>query len=186
MRFFEYIMIGISLSMDASAVNMTNGFSKQKNKHLIWYTSICFGLMQGLMPLIGYFAGKFIYDYIAKVDHWIALILLVFFGGKMLVEGILNEQEEDRVCTIINKRTIMVQGIATSIDALAVGISLAALELNIWVAVASITGITFLLSFLGFVIGRKCGTLLANKAKIVGGIILILIGVKIFVEHVFL
>lgn len=186
MRLTELLLLAIGLSMDAFAVSVTNGLCIKK---IGWKGAaacgLCFGLYQGLMPTIGYALGKTFEDFITGIDHYIALILLGFIGGKMLIDGIKNKDEEINNNTSLTLGLLMVQGIATSIDALAVGVSFAALSVNIVSAATFICCITFLFSFWGVFIGKKFGTILNNKAQILGGIILIGIGVKIFIEHTF-
>ena len=169
MGYFEIILIGIGLSMDAVAVSMTNGMClKQMHVKHAFVTALAFGLFQGIMPLIGYFAGSVFAEKVNAIDHWLALILLGFIGGKMVYEAVKSD-EDHTVCKVLTFRLLLVQAIATSIDALAVGVSFAALTVNI----------------IAVYIGKKFGDLLKQKAEIVGGIILILIGLKIFVEHMF-
>lgn len=185
MGYFEIILIGIGLSMDAVAVSMTNGMClKQMCVKHAFATAFAFGLFQGIMPLIGYFAGSVFAAKVNAIDHWLALILLGFIGGKMVYEAVTSD-EGHTVCKVLTFRLLLVQAIATSIDALAVGVSFAALTVNIISSVCIIAATTFILSFIAVYIGKKFGDLLKQKAEIVGGIILILIGLKIFVEHMF-
>lgn len=182
----ELILIGIGLSMDAFAVSVTNGLCcKEIRVGKTLLTGLCFGGFQGLMPLIGYFLGRGFTKYITAFDHIIALVLLGFIGGQMIFESFKKEEEKgDAVC--LTAKMLFMQGIATSIDALAVGVSFAALEnVNIAFAASAICCITFTFSVVGVFIGKKFGTVLNNKAQLVGGIILVGIGVKIFVEHTF-
>ena len=182
----ELILIGIGLSMDAFAVWVTNGLCcKEIRSGKTLLTGLCFGGFQGLMPLIGYFLGMGFAKYITAFDHIIALILLGFIGGQMIFESFRkNDEKCDVVC--LSAKMLLMQGIATSIDALAVGVSFAALEnVNIAFAASSICCITFIFSMAGVFIGKKFGTILNNKAQLAGGIILVGIGVKIFVEHTF-
>lgn len=182
----ELILIGIGLSMDAFAVSVTNGLCcKEIRAGKTFLTGLCFGGFQGLMPLIGYFLGRGFAKYITAFDHIIALILLSFIGGQMIFES-FKKDDEDNGETCLTAKMLLMQGIATSIDALAVGVSFAALEgVNIAFAASAICGITFAFSVTGVRIGKKFGTILNNKAQLVGGLILIGIGVKIFVEHTF-
>ena len=182
----ELILIGIGLSMDAFAVSVTNGLCcKEIKTGKTLLTGLCFGGFQGLMPLIGYFLGRGFAKYITAFDHIIALVLLGFIGGQMIFESFKKEEEKnDAVC--LTAKMLLMQGIATSIDALAVGVSFAALDnVNITFAASAICCITFAFSVVGVFIGKKFGTVLNNKAQLVGGIILVGIGIKIFVEHTF-
>ncbi len=186
MGIIELILIGIGLSMDAFAVSVTNGLCcKEIKKGKTFLIGLCFGGFQGLMPLIGYFLGRGFAKYITSFDHIIALILLGFIGGQMIFESLKKDDDECKTSCLTPKMLFM-QGIATSIDALAVGVSFAALDnVNIAFAASAICCITFAFSVAGVCIGKKFGTILNNKAQLVGGIILVGIGVKIFVEHMF-
>lgn len=175
--------------MDAFAVSVTNGMAR-KNVNAGWAFAIaaCFGIFQGLMPAIGYTLGSTFTKYVAAFDHVIALVLLGFIGGKMLLDGIKNKDEDSGSGCVLTVGALVLQGIATSIDALAVGVSFAAVMsgfAEMLRAVLLIAATTFVISLAGVYIGKKSGDFLNNKAQIVGGIILIAIGVKIFVEHVF-
>lgn len=188
MSVIEIILIGIGLSMDAFAVSITNGMTK-KNMGIGWGIggAVCFGAFQGLMPAIGFLLGSSFTKYVQAFDHYIALILLGFIGAKMLADGIINKDEDDGGCRLTLGMLLM-QGVATSIDALAVGVSFAAVMSGageMVKAVLMIAAITFCFSAAGAAIGKKSGDFLGSKAQIVGGLILIGIGVKIFVEHVF-
>ncbi|MGL5152892.1 MAG: manganese efflux pump MntP family protein, partial [Clostridium sp.] len=141
-----------------------------------------FGLFQGLMPVIGWGLGVNFASYIERIDHWIAFVLLVIIGGKMLIEG-LNEEEDEEVKEDLSNKRFVLLAIATSIDALAVGVSFAFLKVNIIYASMLIAIITGIFSFLGVYIGKVFGKLLNKKAEIFGGAVLILIGVKILLEH---
>lgn len=181
------LMIAIGLSMDAFAVSTTNGMCvsrqhKQQNfftRTLVW--SAMFGLFQGLMPMLGYFLGKTFASFISSIDHWIAFILLGFIGGKMIWEAVHPEKEECEVNLPFS--TILTQAIATSIDALAVGVSFALLSVNILSASLLIALTTLLCSLVGAYLGKAFGSLLKSKAEVFGGVILVLIGLKILLEH---
>lgn len=185
------LMIAVGLSMDAFAVSMTNGMcvSRRSSKGrffahaLVW--SAMFGLFQGLMPLLGYFLGRAFSALISSFDHWVAFFLLAFIGGKMVWEAVHPDQEEE--CSVsLPFSTILTQAVATSIDALAVGVSFALLQVNILSASGIIALTTLLLSLVASFIGRGFGALLKSKAEVFGGVILILIGVKILLEHTLL
>lgn len=186
MRIIELVLLAIGLSMDAFAVSVTNGLCLKKAG---WKAAaacgICFGLFQGVMPTIGFALGKSFTKYITSIDHYIALILLGFIGGKMLIDAFKNDDDEKGAQFSLTLGLLLVQGIATSIDALAVGVSFAALSVNIVSAAAFICCVTFLFSFAGVFIGKRFGTVLNSKAQLIGGLILIGIGIKIFVEHMF-
>lgn len=184
MGFFEIILLGIGLSMDAAAVSISNALCmKAIQLKKLLMVCISFAVFQGIMPLIGYFAASAFSVYISTFDHWIALILLVFIGGKMLYEA-LTEKDELK-CFTLTVKMLLLQSVATSIDALAVGVSFSALDVNIVYAVSVIAVTTFLCCAVAMVIAQRFGTLLGKRAEIVGGIILIGIGIKIFIEHMF-
>lgn len=184
MKLLEILLIGIGLSMDAVAVSATNGMCYKMNWKRILSVGLCFGVFQGVMPLIGYFAGSLFADQIAAFDHWIALVLLAFIGGKMIWDGC----HHDSACSTkpFTLTLLLMQAVATSIDALAVGVSFAAMNVNIFAAVSLIAATTFLLSIAAVHLGIRVGDKLNSKAEIFGGTILVLIGMKIFVEHMWL
>lgn len=180
---FELIIIAVGLAMDAFAVSVCKGLSTQKIqwKHFL-IIGAWFGGFQGLMPAIGYLLGSTFEQYITNIDHWIAFVLLAAIGGNMLKEAFSKEEE----CTgdSFAFKTMFVMAVATSIDALAVGITFALLpDVNIFVAVASIAVITFVISAIGLKIGNVFGAKYKAKAEIAGGVILILMGLKILLEH---
>ena len=185
MGIIEIIILSIGLAMDATAVSMTNGMNDTQIKiKKIVLIGLTFGIFQAIMPLLGYLFGTLFVEFIEQIDHWIALLLLGFLGFQMLREGLSKKDEEEKVKEL-GIKMLFLQGVATSIDALAVGISFASLRVNIVYAVLSIGVITTMLSIIGVLIGKKFGDLLNNKASILGGIILISIGIKIFIEHMF-
>ncbi len=186
MSFFEVLMIGVGLSMDAFAASVCKGLSMRRaSAENILLIGVFFGGFQALMPLIGYFLGKQFEDYIVSVDHWIAFALLAFIGGKMIADVVRDGGEEESAVKEdrLRLREILMLALATSIDALAVGISFAFLKVEIISAVATIGLTTLLLSALGVVIGHRFGARYKNKATLAGGVILILIGTKILLEH---
>ncbi len=183
MSLFELFLTAVGLSMDAFAVAVCKGLSvrKIKIKHFL-ITGLWFGVFQGLMPLIGYFLGRTFEAYIQSFDHWVAFILLALIGGNMLKEGFSKEEEE--VNDSFAFKTMIVLALATSIDALAVGVTFAVLpDVNIVAAVLFIGCITFVLSAIGVKIGNIFGAKYKNKAVIAGGTILVLMGFKILLEH---
>jgi len=169
--------------MDAAAVSMTNGMTIRPMRiREILAVSFAFGLFQGLMPLIGFFVGSVFAEYMSAIDHWIAFVLLAFIGIKMLWGTIKKSDDYIGCYAVVTFRLLIVQAIATSIDALAVGVSFAALNADIWLSVSVIAVTTFICSFLAVLLGKKCGDLFNKKAEILGGCILILIGIKIFID----
>lgn len=183
MGLLELFLIAVGLSMDAFAVSVCKGLSAQKLKikhYLI--IGAWFGGFQALMPTVGYFLGSTFEKYITSYDHWIAFVLLGFIGGNMIREGL--SKEEEKANDSFAAKTMVVLAVATSIDALAVGITFALLpDVNIVAAVTFIGAITFIISALGLKVGNIFGMKYKSKAEIVGGVILILIGVKILLEH---
>lgn len=186
MGFFELFALGLGLSMDAFAVSVCKGLGMKKaNAKGMILCGIWFGGFQAVMPLIGYLLGSLFATAIEAVDHWIAFGLLALIGINMLKEAF--EKESDCDCERngdLSFSTMLTMAVATSIDALAVGISLAmAGNVNIWAAIALIGATTFVLSALGVKIGSMFGNKLEKKAQIAGGVILILLGIKILLEH---
>ncbi|MCB9497943.1 MAG: manganese efflux pump [Erysipelotrichaceae bacterium] len=195
--FWEILLIGIGLAMDAFAVSICNGLSicnLNKKKALI--IAITFGLMQGIMPLIGYFIGNIFYVYIRDFDHWVAFILLSLIGGKMLFDGIkaLAKPEQTKP-KMFSYKEVFLQGIATSIDALIIGVTLCSMTMglvannfdwSIFVETGIIALVTFIISAIGIFLGGGINHLLKGKfaiAEIIGGVILIGIGIKTILDH---
>lgn len=195
MGIIDILLTGVGLSMDAAAVSMTNGMNEPKMKlPKILFIALFYGVAQGVMPLIGYYAGSLFATAVAKIAPWLALVLLGFIGGKMIFEAICELKkngEQPKEAKPLSLGSLAVQALATSIDALAVGISLVALDksgalaVNIFVAVSMIAASTFIISLLSVFIGKKFGELLSDKAELVGGLILVAIGLKIFIEGIF-
>lgn len=183
MTTFELFIIAVGLSMDAFAVAICKGLSVKdlKPRHML-IVGLYFGAFQGLMPLGGYFLGKQFETYITKFDHWIAFVLLAIIGGNMIREAVGGEAEE--CCGSFCVKAMVPMAVATSIDALAVGVTFGFMpDVNIWFAVAFIGVITFTLSAIGVKIGNVFGCKFKAKAELAGGIILILMGLKILLEH---
>lgn len=186
MSIIEIILLSVALSMDAFSVSICKGLSLGKENIKIKYCLSCglwFGFFQALMPLIGYLAGRNFAKIINQFDHWVAFILLVFLGVKMIKEAITNTEEN--IDASFSFKNMLLLAFATSIDALAVGISFAMLQnVNIVLAVCIIGIITFIFSFVGVKLGNVFGMKFKTKAEIIGGVILILIGVKILFDHI--
>lgn len=188
MDLLTQILLGFCLAADAFAVSITNGMCSSKiTKENAFFTALTFGGFQALMPILGYLLGCSFTELVSKYQHYIALILLGFIGIDMLVDAIKEYKHPESVCgtkEIFTVRNLLLQGIATSIDALAVGVSLAAINANI-ISTSLIIGIiTFFCCAIGVYIGRKFGLLLGIRARLGGGILLILIGIKIFIENI--
>lgn len=182
MSFFDLFLIALALSMDAFAVSICKGLSVKKAgaKHILT-AGIYFGGFQALMPLIGFLLGFKFERFIVSVDHWIAFVLLALIGAGMIKEAVSGK--EDEADDSFSFKTMLPLAVATSIDALAVGISFAFLGVDIVRAAALIGVTTFVLSGVGVVVGNLFGAKYKSKAELAGGIVLILIGVKILLEH---
>lgn len=183
MNFIQIVLIAISLAMDAFAVSVCKGLKMQKvdYKYSV-ILSTFFGIFQAMMPFLGWFLGIKFAKYIEFIDHWVAFILLTSIGCKMICEAFENRDTLDKIN--YDYREMFALGLATSIDALAVGIMFAMLEVNIVLAIFVIGIITFGISFLGILIGNKYGIKYKKKAEIAGGLILVLIGVKVLLEDI--
>lgn len=182
MGLIELFLIAVGLSMDAFAVSVCKGLAMPKctfKKAAI--VGLWFGGFQALMPAIGYVLGAQFQEAIASIDHWIAFVLLALIGGNMIHEALDNDEEEADAS--LDVKTMFLLAVATSIDALAIGITFAFLKINIIPAVCFIGIVTFIISFAGVKIGNVFGARYKNKAEIVGGVILILLGLKILLEH---
>ena len=183
--FLNSLLLGVGLAMDAFSVSLANGLneSNMKKRRMVLMAGV-FSIFQGLMPLIGYLLGTLFATAIEAVDHWVAFVLLGIIGINMLREAFGHEECSECGDADLSPKTMFVMAIATSIDALAVGISLAmAGNVNIVLAVALIGIVTFALSALGVKIGNIFGSRFEKKAQAAGGIILILLGTKILLEH---
>ncbi|MGL1936619.1 MAG: manganese efflux pump MntP family protein [Fibrobacterales bacterium] len=180
MDIFSLVLISLSLSMDSFAVSVSNGlnFPHLKRKVLIT-TAASFALCQGLMPYLGWLLGREVAPYIESFDNWIAFGLLAIIGLKMVYESFSSDTD-----TVKNLKvsTVLLQSIATSIDAFAIGIGFAVIQVDIYWAVILITGITFIFSLLGLKIGRLIGNKIGHNAELAGGVLLILIGFKLLFE----
>jgi putative Mn2+ efflux pump MntP len=183
MSIIELFILAVGLSMDAFAVSVCKGLSLGRitKKHM-FTAGAWFGGFQAVMPLIGYLAGRFFADYITRYDHWIAFILLALIGGNMVKESFGEEEEVDSSMTV---SSMFMLAVATSIDALAVGVTFAFLKVSIIPAVSFIGIVTFVCSAAGIKIGSIFGSKYKSKAELAGGVILILIGLKILIEGLF-
>ncbi len=181
MGMLELFLIAVGLSMDAFAVSVCKGLSlgKIRWKHMA-IAGLWFGGFQALMPLLGYFFGSFFTEFINAYSHWVAFILLAIIGGNMIKEAFDSEDEEMDCC--MQPKSMLVLAIATSIDALAVGVSFAFMKVKIFWAVLFIGATTFVLSAAGVKIGSVFGVKYKSKAELAGGLVLIAIGVKILLE----
>ena len=183
MSFVEILLIGVGLSMDAFSVSICKGLTtKQFSWRMALICGLWFGFFQALMPVIGFFLGAQFEQYITAVDHWIAFGLLFLIGANMIREA-LSKKEDEPADSSLGFKTMLLLAVATSIDALAVGISFACIQVKIWSSVLIIGITTFVFSIVGVKIGNVFGSKFEKSAGIVGGIILILIGLKILLEH---
>lgn len=187
MGLFTTLLTGFALAMDAFAASVTKGMTLGKiTPFTSFKIAFSFGLSQGIMPFIGWFLGSRFQSYIVGVDHWIALFLLSFIGLKMIFEAYEDNKNPEISVTCddeLSNLELIILSIATSIDALAIGVSFAFLNVHIIPLCLSIGIITFILCFLGVLIGKILGPLFKTYSQVVGGIILILIGINILNEH---
>lgn len=184
MSILELFLLAVGLSMDAFAVSVCKGLSvrKAQPKHAL-ICGLFFGGFQALMPLIGYLLGVNFKSMIESVDHWIAFVLLALIGINMIRES--RGDEDEPMDASFGLKSMLLLAIATSIDALAVGVTFAFLDVNIVPAVSFIGAITFLLSMLGVKLGNLFGMKWKSRAELAGGVILVLMGIKILIEHLF-
>lgn len=189
MDLYTLIILALGLSADAFAVSISNGICSRKvTKRDALITALFFGFFQALMPVLGYILGNTFSGIVSRYQHWIALFLLGAIGINMLSEAISEEKHSEDGCQVNNIftiRNLIMQGVATSIDALAAGVSLAVLNLNIFTSALLIGSVTFIFCASGVYIGKKFGSLLGLRARLLGGSILILLGLKIFIQNQF-
>lgn len=189
MFFVNSAMLGVGLAMDAFSVSLANGLNEpdMRKKKSIGVAGV-FAFFQALMPMLGWICVHTILQYFKAFEKfipWIALILLLFIGGKMLIEGIRNKETDEEDDSKVGLAKLLVQGVATSIDALSVGFTIAEYGFVMALVCSAIIAlVTFVICLAGIVIGKKIGTKLSNKAEILGGIILIVIGLEIFITGV--
>ncbi len=184
MDFITIVAVALGLSFDTFAVSVSHGVIRNK---ILFNQAVRFALVmaffQAGLLVIGYFLGSFISNLMKAADHWVALILLSVLGIRMVIEG-LKKKEEDEVRDYSSTATLVSMAIGTSIDAFAVGISFALLSIRIWYSAVIIGTVTFLASMIAIRIGKSAGERLGNNVEIIGGLILIAIGIKIFLEHI--
>lgn len=186
MELITLFLIALGLSMDALAVSVSNGICSRNADRLIYLKSaVVFGAFQAVMPIAGFYAGRTFSGAISFLDHWIALILLGVIGGKMIVTAAveMRHPEKCRVRAGITWGTLALQGVATSIDAFTIGITFAFLQVNVGLAALFIGLVTFVCCLPGGFLGCRFGSMIEQRAEIVGGSILIAMGIKIFAEH---
>ena len=183
MGILEIILIGLSVAMDAFAVSICKGMASNKKTKTALICGCWFAIFQMLMPAIGYFVGYSFSSYIESFDHWIVFVLLLLLGSNMIRAACSKKEEEIKNDTSFKEMLLL--SLATSIDALALGITLALVQTNIIIAISVIGIITFTLCVIGVLIGQKLGEKHKKIATIFGGIVLILLGIKILIEHLF-
>ncbi len=185
MNFYTLILIAFSLSADAFTVAMGKGIALHYQKiRAALKIALFFGFFQTIMPVIGYLAGTCFIAAIQKYSPWIILVLLTYIGGKMIYEA-LTIQPSARKCRILSVKTLLFLSIATSIDALAIGFTFALMKISIILPVIIIGVITFIVSLIGVYIGDRFGCIFKNNFEIAGGVVLITLGIKIFIENMF-
>ncbi len=180
----EIFLLAVSLSMDAFAISMCKGLAMKRIS--LSYAAVIaafFGVFQALMPVAGWLLASSFASYIIDYDHWVAFALLSLIGGKMIIDSFKNDGDELSEKSVLNIKELFMLAIATSIDAFAVGITFAFLNVNIFLSSFIIGAVTFVLSLVGVFIGARVGARFKNKATLLGGIVLVLIGVKILLEH---
>ncbi len=183
MTIWELFVIAVGLSMDAFAVSICKGLALRRIR--LRDAAVCgawFGGFQALMPLIGYLLGTLFAGFITSVDHWVAFVLLSLIGGNMIREA-LSKQEDEAPDASLGVKTMFLLAVATSIDALAGGVTFAFLGTNIWLAVCFIGATTFVLSAVGVKVGSVFGAKYEKRAELLGGVVLVLMGLKILLEH---
>ena len=180
----QALLLGIGLAMDAFSVSVSDGILLGKVKFSnALKIAFFFGGFQFLMPVLGYLAGSTFSGIIESFDHWVAFTLLALIGGKMIYEAISEKEEEDNIGNPLAVKTLTILAVATSIDALAVGVTFATISAPVILSSAIIGVVTFAICMAGVYLGGCCGNVFGNKAEIAGGVILILIGAKILIEH---
>lgn len=182
MSVWELLVIAVGLSMDAFSVSVCKGLSVEKVelKHIL-LCGLFFGIFQAVMPTIGYFIGSSFAEYVQKFDHWIAFGLLAYIGFNMIKEA----KQEEKLDADFSLKTMTLLAIATSIDALTIGISFAFLDVDLILSVTFIGLTTFIFSAAGVILGHKIGSKFSSRAEMLGGIVLIILGTKILIEHIF-
>ncbi len=183
MGFIETVVLGAGLSMDSFALSVTNGMCAVRNRCFsALMCALCFGLFQGSLTTIGYALGSAFAEKIKAFDHYVALALLCYIGVKLIIDSRSGDKAQQ---CVLSPSVVFVSAFATSIDALTVGVSLAALDVSIVPVAALMTAVSAVICFVGFLIGDRAGKHLGSSAKLIGGLVLIGLGVKIFVQHLF-
>jgi len=185
MEFLSIFLIAIGLSADCFAVALSGSISMRTPSRLqVFRTSLAFGLFQGLMPVLGWLAGRTVVGLIGDYDHWVAFILLALVGSRMIWESFRSKDGRSKAIDITKGFLLLTLSVATSIDALAVGLTFAFMKINIALASSTIGVVAFVATVIGFLLGRKAGHLIGRRAEAIGGTILIGIGIKTLLEHI--
>jgi putative Mn2+ efflux pump MntP len=185
MEFLSIFLIALGLAADCLAVALSGSISMRTLSFpQVFRASLSFGVFQGLMPVLGWLAGRTIVDLVADYDHWVVFLLLALVGGRMIWESFRFRDGRNENNDITRGWLLLTLSVATSIDALAVGLSFAFIRIKIVVASLTIAGVAFMATAIGFLLGRKVGGLVGKRAEAIGGIVLIAIGLKILLEHI--
>jgi len=183
---YSLILLSVGLAMDAFSVSLVAGFGLGKIKLMDTVkVSSTFGVAHIIMPVLGWFLGSTIIEFIQRWDHWLAFALLAFVGGRMIHEGLQEKNETENVCDLLTFSSLIMFTVAVSVDALAVGLSFSLQELSIWIPSLFMGMGTLIFTFIGLTIGNKTGAHFGKKAQIIGGLILILIGLRVVVSHTY-
>jgi putative Mn2+ efflux pump MntP len=183
MGLLENLLLAVGLSMDALAVSLCMGASGRVNSGRGRFRLAAnFGIFQALMPIIGWYGGTFLAKFIGAFDHWVAFGLLAFVGGRMIFNG-FKKETEGGTCTLLTTREELLLGVATSIDALAVGLSLAVLGVSIWRPSINIGVVTAGITLAALLLGSRLGTLFGKRAEVFGGLVLVAIGLRVLLTH---
>lgn len=183
--FLSISLVAIGLSADCFAVALSGGISNRNHSWLqIFRVAFSFGLFQSLMPVLGWLAGRTVIDFIADYDHWVAFALLAVVSGRMLWEAFRSEDGQVKEADITRGFTLLTLSIATSIDALAVGLSFAFSKVNIALASSTIGAVAFVVTIIGFILGKKASKLIGKRAEVIGALILLAIAVRILLSHI--
>ncbi len=185
MEFLSIFLVALGLAADCFAVAFSGSISMRTLSFLkVFRVSLAFGIFQGLMPVLGWLAGRTVVELIADYDHWLAFTLLALVGGRMIWESFRSRDGHSKNTDITKGFLLLTLSVATSIDALAVGLAFAFVKINIVLASSTIGVVAFVATVVGFLLGRKAGHLIGRRAEAIGGVILIAIGIKILLEHI--
>ena len=183
--FLSIILIAIGLSADCFAVSLSAGISNKNHSWLqIFRVAFSFGLFQALMPVLGWLAGRTVVDFIADYDHWVAFVLLVIVSGRMFWEAFHSKDDQEKETDVSRGFILLTLSIATSIDALAVGLSFAFLKVDIALASPTIGVIAFIVTTIGFILGKRASKLIGKRAEAIGALILLAIAFRIPLSHI--